>query len=317
MAAKVLLSGLIPPMATEMIAEFAEPVYLPEGRAAAQVLAAHGSEIRALVLGRQGDAGFLSQFPNLGLVANMGVGYDGVDVAWCADRGIIVANTPDILNDDVADTAVALTLMAARRFGEAERYLRAGRWLSEGPFALTGTLVGKRIGILGFGRIGQTVARRFHGFEVTLAYHDTVTAEGSELPNYGSAADLAEASDILICILPGGPGTTRLVDAQVLAALGPDGILVNVGRGTAVDQAALIAALSNGTISGAGLDVYEFEPDLPQALLDLEHVVLFPHVASGSLYTRERMSRLVADNVRTFLEKGRALTPVPETPNMH
>jgi lactate dehydrogenase-like 2-hydroxyacid dehydrogenase len=304
----------MPPMAIELIAERATPVIAPPGPDGDAAIAREAAEIRAIVLGRTVDAAFLSRFPRLGLVANMGVGYDNVPVAWCARNGILVSHTPHVLSDDVADTAVALALMTIRRFGEAERYLRAGHWGS-GAFPLTDSLAGRRVGILGFGRIGRAVARRLGGFEVSVAYHDVVADEGSGLTRHADAEALARESDVLICVLPGGPATRGLVDARILRALGPSGYLVNVGRGTAVDQPALIAALTAGTIAGAGLDVYESEPDLPPELLALERVVLLPHVASASHRTREGMARLVAANVFEFLETGRAVSPVPETPN--
>lgn len=314
MAEKILVTGLIPPMALEMLAEEAEPVML-DGPGGLRVIDDAGPEARAIVLGRAADPDFLSRFPRLGLVANMGVGYDNVPVEWCAKNGILVTHTPHVLSDDVADTAVALTLMTVRRFGEAERYLRAGHWATDGAFPLTDSLCGKTVGILGFGRIGRTIARRFESFDVTVCYCDAVTDPTVSLTHFANPVDLANESDVLVCVLPGTPRTRGLVGTEILDALGPRGFLINVGRGTVVDQLALIQALKGGRIAGAGLDVYESEPVLPEELLALDRTVLLPHVASGSVETRRRMARLVADNVFSFLKTGRAITPVPETPN--
>lgn len=313
MTEKIIVTGLIPPVALDMLAEEAEPVML-DAPGGSQGIDEASREARAIVLGRAADPDFLSRFPRLGLVANMGVGYDNVPVDWCAKNGILVSHTPHVLSDDVADTAVALTLMAVRRFGEAERYLRAGHW-ADGAFPLTDSLCGKTVGILGFGRIGRTIARRLESFDVKVCYCDAVVDSAVSLTHFADPVALARESDVLICVLPGTPLTRGFVGSAILDALGPQGFLVNVGRGTVVDQSALIQALKDRRIAGAGLDVYESEPVLPEALLALDRTVLLPHVASGSLETRRRMARLVADNVFSFLKTGRAITPVPETPN--
>jgi lactate dehydrogenase-like 2-hydroxyacid dehydrogenase len=315
LANTVLVVGPLNPLAVAGLTSATNTLLLPEGPDQAAFLERHAGDIEGLVLARAIDTTFVDRFPKLRIIANFGVGYDNLPTAHCAARSIIVTHTPHVLTDDVADTAIGLMLMAVRRFSAAERYLRAGRWESEGMFPLTQSLQNRRLGILGFGRIGKAIAARAAGFSVSIAYHDIAAVPGVSYAYFGSARELAEASDILIAILPGGPTTMRIVNAEVLKALGPDGIFVNVGRGTAVDQPALITALQAGTIAGAGLDVYESEPGVPQALLDMEQVVLLPHVASGSNATRQAMSRLVVDNVSAFFSTGRALTPVPETPN--
>lgn len=311
----VLVVGPLNPLAAAGLSAVARTLHLPEGPEQAAFLDRYAGEIEALVLARAVDAPFVDRFPHLRIIANFGVGYDNLPTLHCAGRGIVVTHTPHVLTDDVADTAIALMLMAVRRFGAAERYLRAGRWATEGMFPLTGSLKGRSVGVLGLGRIGRAVARRAEAFGVPVAYHDVAPVAEFGYAYHPTARALAEAVDILIAVLPGGPATLRMVDAGVFEALGPDGIFVNVGRGTAVDQPALIAALQSGTIAGAGLDVYESEPGVPQALLDMDHVVLLPHVASGSHATREAMSRLVVDNITSFFTTGKALTPVPETPN--
>jgi lactate dehydrogenase-like 2-hydroxyacid dehydrogenase len=259
------------------------------------------------------NATLMDALPNLELVANFGVGYDNVDVAEAAKRGIVVTNTPDVLNDEVADTAMGLLLAAVRQIPQADRYLRAGRWL-EKPFPLTSSLRGRKAGILGLGRIGRTIAQRLEAFGITVAYHGRSQQADAPYPYYPTLIGLAEAVDILIVIIPGGSSTYRVVNADVLKALGPNGILINVARGTVVDEPALIEALRSGTILTAGLDVFEHEPQVPQELIDLEHVVLLPHVGSASTHTRNAMGQLVADNLVSWFAGKGPISPVPETP---
>ncbi len=288
---------------------------VPQGIGVAALPSDDAQAVEALVLAAAVDTAFIESFPRLRIIANFGVGYDNLPVQRCAELGIIVVNTPDVLSADVADTAVALVLLAVRHFSAAERYLRAGRWAAEGIYPLTPSLTGRRIGVLGFGRIGRTIARRFSGFDAALSYCDVAPHAESTATWYGTATELAANVDVLVAALPGGEATRRMVNAAVLAALGPDGIFVNVGRGTAVDQSALIDALRQRTIAAAGLDVYESEPNLPAELLALDNAVLLPHMASGTTASRQGMSRLVTDNLVAFFTTGRALTPVPETPN--
>lgn len=279
-------------------------------------LARHGPAIRGVatstLYGRVDDALF-AVLPALEIVASFGVGYDNVDAEAAAARGIVVTNTPGVLNEEVADFAVGLLLATLRRMPQAERFLRAGRWM-EGPFPLSPTLRERRVGILGLGGIGKAIARRLEGFGVEIAYHGRSRQEDVRYPWHATPLALAQTCDTLIAILPGGASTRNIVDRAVLQALGPEGVFVNVARGSVVDEAALIAALADGTILAAGLDVYAHEPHVPQALLDLPNVVLMPHVASGSEYTRAAMGRLVADNLAAWFEDGRTLTPVAETP---
>jgi lactate dehydrogenase-like 2-hydroxyacid dehydrogenase len=259
------------------------------------------------------DAAFLGQFPKLKIVASFGVGYDHVDAAWAGRNGIIVTNTPDVLNEEVADTALGLLLCTVRRLPQAERYLRAGQWL-KGNFPLTDSLRGKTMGILGLGRIGKAIARRCEAFGLKIAYHGRSKQSDVAYPYFASLNEMAQAVDILMVITPGGAGTAKLVDAEILKALGPQGVLINVARGSVVDEAALIEALRNGTISAAGLDVFADEPRVPQALIDMDNVVLLPHVGSASVATRRAMAQLVADNVTSWLAGKGPLTPVAETP---
>lgn len=276
--------------------------------------AAAGS-IRALatntLFGRLG-AEVMNRLPALEIIANFGVGYDNIDVAAAASRGVMVTNTPGVLDEEVADLTLGLLLSTIRRLPQAERHLRAGLW-EQGAFPLSPTLRGRRVGILGLGAIGKAVARRLEGFGVAIAYHGRTRQEGVAYPWYPTALALAEAVDVLVVVVPGGAATAGLVDAAVLRALGPQGVLINVSRGSVVDEAALIAALLQGTILAAGLDVFAREPHVPAALVAQQNAVLLPHVGSGSVATRTAMGQLMIDNLSAWFATGRALTPVAET----
>ncbi|MEO1066950.1 MAG: 2-hydroxyacid dehydrogenase [Pseudomonadota bacterium] len=260
-------------------------------------------------------ADLMSRFPNLKLVANFGVGYDGVETAYAADNGIIVTNTPDVLTEEVADTALGLLLMTVRELPQSERYLRAGKWVSEGPFPLTpATMQTRTLGIYGLGRIGLAIAKRAESFNMKIEYHNRSKRDDVSYPYHDTLTGLAKSVDTLMVVVPGGEGTANAVNDEVLEALGPDGLLINVGRGTTVDEEALARALANDTILGAGLDVFADEPNVPGAFMDHPRVVLLPHVASASQYTRGLMAQLVVDNVKSFATDGTFVTPVPETP---
>jgi lactate dehydrogenase-like 2-hydroxyacid dehydrogenase len=274
-------------------------------------LARHGAEVELLATSvRRGcDAADIAALPNLRAVSSWGVGYDTLDVDAAHARGIQVANTPDVLDDCVADLAWGLLIAAARRVPAADRYVRAGEWIDLGGFPLTTKVSGKRLGILGLGRIGTAIARRGQGFDMQVRYHGR---KPKDVP-YGFEASLvalAEWSDFLVIAAGGGPETRHLVSAEVLAALGPRGILVNIGRGSVVDQEALIAALEAGTLGGAGLDVLQGEPGAPEALCRRDDVVISPHVGSATIETREAMEQLVVDNLLAFRREGRVLTPI-------
>jgi lactate dehydrogenase-like 2-hydroxyacid dehydrogenase len=256
----------------------------------------------------------MARFPRLEIVSSFGVGYDHIDAAYAAAHGITVTNTPDVLTEEVADTALGLLLCTVREFPRAERYLRAGKWAG-GDYPLSkASLRDRTVGLVGMGRIGQAIARRLEAMRVPVVYHARRQAPGVPYKHYSRLIDLARDVDILLMITPGGPETRHMVDAEVLRALGPKGILINMARGSVVDQAALIAALQDGTIMSAGLDVYQSEPQVPPELIAMDHVVLFPHLGSASVTTRARMDRLVVDNLLAWGAGKPPLTPVKETP---
>lgn len=223
----------------------------------------------------------------------------------------MVTNTPGVLDEEVADLALGLLLATLRRIPQADRYVRDGRWPAA-PFPLSPTLRGRRVGILGLGAIGKAIARRLEGFRVPLAYHGRARQPGVPYEYHHTPAALAAVSDVLIAIVPGGDSTRHLVDTEVLMALGKDGVLINVARGSVVDERALITALRTGTIPAAGLDVYEDEPHVPEALLEMPNIVVLPHIGSASEHTRAAMGHMVADNLKTWFEAGYPILPVPE-----
>lgn len=256
---------------------------------------------------------FIDALPGLEIIASFGVGYDGVDAAHAAKRGVVVTNTPDVLSDEVADTAIGLLINTLRELPKAENYLREGRWAIEGPYPLTrGSLRGRKAGIFGLGRIGLAIAKRLEAFGLPVSYHNRRKADGVEYPYHASLLELARAVDTLVSVVPATPQTDRAINRQVLEALGPEGVVINIGRGTTIDEPALIEALSDGTILAAGLDVYADEPNVPAELIALPNASLLPHVGSASQITRKAMGDLVADNIVSWFANGRALTPVVE-----
>jgi lactate dehydrogenase-like 2-hydroxyacid dehydrogenase len=254
----------------------------------------------------------MTQMPNLKMVSVIGVGYDGVDTAAANDLGIKVTHTPDVLNDDVADLAIGLMLCAARKMPQADQYVRQGRWAKEGMMPLARKVSGSRVGIVGMGRIGKTIAKRCAAFDMPISY--TARSAKPELPFtfYANAKELATNVDFLVIITPGGAATKGMINAEVLAALGKDGYLINVARGTVVDQPALIHALQNNIIAGAGLDVFDGEPTVPEAFYKLDNVTLLPHVGSATNATRKAMADLALLNLANFYANKPLVTPVPE-----
>ena len=255
-------------------------------------------------------ADLIARLPDLRAICSWGVGYETIDVAAAQARGIGVSNTPEVLDDCVADLAWALLLAAARRTAVADRYVKTGEWRSIGAFPLSTRVSGKRMGILGLGRIGEAIARRGSGFSMEVAYHNRRARPGMPYRYVGSLVELADWADFLVVACEGGPSTRHLVTAEVLDALGPRGIIVNIARGSVIDEAAMVRALADGRLGGAGLDVLEREPSVPQELLGMDQVALTPHVGSATHETRREMAQLVLDNLASFLAGRGLLTPV-------
>ena len=256
------------------------------------------------------DAALLAQLPALEMISVFGVGYDGVDVAAARARGVPVTNTPDVLTEEVADLGIALMLSIARRIPQADKFVREGRW-PQGPFPLSRKVSGARLGIVGLGRIGQAIADRAQAFGMSIAYTTRNRRDDVSYAYHANAEALARAVDFLMVITPGGAGTRGLINAQVLAALGAKGYLINVARGSVVDQPALVHAITTGVIAGAALDVFAEEPHVPAELREHDNVVLTPHMASGTWETRGAMADLAFANLQAHFAGKPLLTPVP------
>jgi lactate dehydrogenase-like 2-hydroxyacid dehydrogenase len=256
------------------------------------------------------DAARLDALPSLGAIVHFGVGYETTDVAYARARGVVVGHTPDVLTDCVADLAVGGLIDVMRRLSAADRFVRRGDWV-RGQFPLAARVTGRRVGVLGLGRIGRAVAHRLEGFDARLGYHSRRRVPGVPYRFFESPVALAAASEVLVVATSGGGGSAGLVSAEVLAALGPAGFLVNVARGSVVDEAALVAALVTGGIAGAALDVFADEPRVPESLCGLDNVVLLPHIGSATVETRAAMADLVFANLVRFMADGTLVTPVP------
>ena len=257
------------------------------------------------------DAGVMDRLPDLKVISNFGVGYDTIDAAEAARRGILVGHTPDVLNEEVADTALMLWLAVSRQLIPSDRWARSGDWERRGAYPLTHTIRGRTVGIVGMGRIGQAIAEHAAHFGATILYH---TRSEKDVPHAYRAnlVEMAREAEVLIVITPGGPSTRHLISGAVIDALGPKGILINVARGTVVDEVALTEALIAGRLGGAGLDVFEEEPKITEGLKGLDNVVLLPHVGSASVETRQLMGDLMCENLDLWRDTGRVKTPVPE-----
>jgi len=312
----VVLTGPLPGSTAEELDEVFV-VYRPFlGAAQKSELERAAAEIRGVAAGASheplGDA-FFDRFPSIEILASCGVGYDHVDAKAAARRGIIVTNTPDVLTEEVADTAIGLLISTVRRLPQADAHVRAGKWAKQ-PFPFTDTLRGKSIGIVGLGRIGAAIAKRAEALGLAIAYHSRSPRPGAPYVYYPTLEGLAQAVDILMVITPGGAATKHLINARILEALGSKGVLINMSRGSVVDEKALIAALKAGKIASAGLDVFEHEPLVPAELIAMENVVLLPHVGSASVHTRNAMGKLTVDNLKSWFAGKGPLTPVVETP---
>jgi lactate dehydrogenase-like 2-hydroxyacid dehydrogenase len=276
-----------------------------------------GGRVGALAVAYTADkigAEFMQRFPKLEQISSFGVGYDHIDAKWAGAHGIIVTNTPEVLNEEVADTALGLLLCTVREFPQADRYLRAGKWPGAAYPLTKATLRNRTVGMVGMGRIGRAIARRLEAFGVPVVYHSRNPQDGVAYKYYPKLIDMARDVDTLMVIVPGGAATQNLINADVLKALGPNGVLINMARGSVVDEPALIEALKHRTIYSAGLDVFAKEPHVPKELMEMEHIVLFPHLGSSTEVTRAAMDQLVVDNLLAWASGKPPLTPVPETP---
>jgi lactate dehydrogenase-like 2-hydroxyacid dehydrogenase len=275
-------------------------------------LAGVAGRITGIATMGKADAALIDALPRLEIISSFGVGYDGVNAAHAASRNIVVTNTPDVLNDDVANMAVMLLLNCSRRFCEWERFARAGEWEKRGDPPLARAIRGRKVGILGLGRIGQDIARKLAVFGCEIVYHGRRKQDDQPYAYFASLTDMAREVDFLIAICPGGEATRGIVNAEVLAALGPEGTFINVARGSVHDEDALIDALESGKLGYAGLDVFAAEPKIPERLRKLDNVVLQPHQGSATVETRKAMGDLVANNLLAWFDGKPALTPVSE-----
>jgi lactate dehydrogenase-like 2-hydroxyacid dehydrogenase len=312
---EVLLVGPLRPVLAEGLADLR--VHRLAAGADSDALLNSLAHVRAMAVSapiQRIDQALLARLPKLELISSFGVGYDHIDATAAAKRGIVVTHTPDVLTEEVADTAIGLLLCTVRELPQAERHVRAGKWAT-GNYPLSrATLRNRTVGMVGMGRIGMAIARRLEAFGVPIVYHTRQRRPELSYRHYPQLVDMARDVDTLMIIVPGGIATKNLIDANVLDALGPDGIIVNVARGSVVDEAALIAALRERRILSAGLDVFVNEPQVPEELLAMENVVLLPHLGSASVFTRAKMDQLMVDNIRAWATGKPPLTPVPETP---
>ncbi|MET0901577.1 MAG: 2-hydroxyacid dehydrogenase [Mycobacterium sp.] len=309
----VLQVGPLKPSLQDTLRTTYDALVLPfEAGERTAFLAEHGEKISvAVTSGRTGvDATLIAELPRLAAIVHFGVGYDTTDIEAAAARGIQVSNTPDVLTDCVADTAVGLMIDTLRQFSAADRFVRSGAWPA-GNYPLTRQVSNTRVGIVGLGRIGGAIAHRLTAFGCQISYHNRNQVPDSPFTYLASPTELAAAVDVLIVAAAGGSGTRHLVDADTIAALGPQGYLINVARGSVVDQDALVDALTSGRLAGAGLDVFTDEPQVPEALWSLDTVVLLPHVGSGTVETRAAMEALTLRNLDSFLDTRQLVTPVP------
>ncbi len=319
MSKPVLLNtGPMMPLIEKGIARDFEVHRLHEAGDHATLLRKIGPSVRAICTGShtgvRTDEAMMALCPGLKIIGNFGVGYDTIDIPAAAKRGVVITNTPDVLTEEVADTTLGLLLATVREFYDAEKWLRDGRWPKEAEYRLTASLRDRKVGIAGFGRIGKAIARRLEAFGLPVSYFGRKPQAGVGNRYYDDLVAMARDIDTLILVIPGGPATANLVNAAVLDALGPHGVLINMARGSVVDEAALIAALKGRKILRAGLDVYVGEPNINPAFLELDNVTLLPHVGSASNYTRDAMGQLVVDNLAAFAAGKPPKTPVPETP---
>lgn len=309
---KIIMLGQLPPQFEKALTTDFDVVFLREQSDPEGYLKENGSLFTGLVtnafIGLNEETA--AKLPNLKVVSSLGVGFDKLEQSALQPRRIQVSYTPDVLNDCVADTAMGLLLDCSRQFSASDRFVRAGKW-PQGMYPLQRQVTGKKLGILGLGRIGMAIAERASAFKMQVAYHNRKPRSDCDLTYMDSLASLAQWCDYLVVTVTGGAETEGLVNADILKALGPDGFLINVSRGAVVDEPALLQALKQQSIAGAGLDVYVDEPHVPAGFMDLDNVVLLPHVGSATYETRYAMADLVVQNLRSYYQTGSVKTPVP------
>jgi hydroxypyruvate reductase len=309
MKPKVLQYGRLMPVLERQLAETFDLQRLVDQADPKAFLAARGAEFAGVATGGFADAALIDALPALKVISSFGVGVDKIDLMAAARRGILVGNTPDVLNDCVADLAMGLVIDVARGMSASQRHLRRGDW-PKANYPLQHRVSGKRLGIVGLGRIGKAIAHRATAFDMALRYHNRRPIADTKMPYEPSLLELARWSDFLVVIVPGGAATRHLINAAVLEALGPEGFLVNVARGSVVDEPALVRALQGKRIAGAALDVFENEPNVPAELVQLDNVVLLPHVGSATHETRAAMAQRVFDNLSEFFARGRLVSAI-------
>lgn len=313
---KVIFLGPLMPQLEERAKQQYDVAGLSKSGDLPAFLKEHGPGARALITSGNHPrltAEVLELLPDLEIAAQFGVGYDNIDAAATTKRNVIVTHTPNVQTDEVADMAVGLLISTVRQLPQAEQYLRQGKWAQFGSFPPSDSLRDRKIGILGLGRIGEAVARRLLAFGLDVSYHSRTPRPGSGLAYHATPLALAEAVDVLVVTASGGPQSHHLVDAPVLQALGKRGVVINVARGSVIDQQALIHALQAGLISSAGLDVFEGEPHVPAELLSMDRVVLLPHLAAKTTHTMLAMVDLVLGNLQAWFDSRTPLTPIPES----
>ena len=307
MKPRVLQYGRLMPSLEKQLTEAFDLHRLVDEADPKAFLAQRGAEFTGLATQGFADAALIAALPKLKVISSFGVGVDKIDLKAAAERGIPVGNTPDVLNDCVADLAIGLMIDAARGIGASERYLRSGAW-PKGAYPLQRKMSHKKLGILGLGRIGHAIAKRALAFDMDIRYHNRRPVADTSIAHEPSLVELARWCDFLVVIVPGGAATKHLINEEVLNALGPDGFLINVARGSVVDEPALVRALKEKRIGGAALDVFENEPQVPAELMALDNVVLVPHIGSATVETRAAMAQRVFDNLSAFYNNGKLIS---------
>jgi lactate dehydrogenase-like 2-hydroxyacid dehydrogenase len=313
----ILLMGPIKPVIVDGLAPLFNVHRLAEAKDCDALINSLADRLRYIAVSytnQKVDEALMRRLPHLEIVSSFGVGYDHMDAKWAGAHGIILTHTPGVLNEEVADTALGLLLCTVRELPQAERHVRAGKWTAAHYRLTPATLRDRTVGMVGMGRIGKAIAKRLEAFGMPIVYHSRNPQPDVPYRYYPKLVDMARDVDTLMVIVPGGAGTRNMINAEVLEALGPNGILINMARGSVVDEPALIKALKEKKILSAGLDVYAKEPEVPKELIEMDHVVLFPHLGSGSEWTRAKMDQLVVDNLASWIAGKGPLTPVVETP---